>query len=44
MRCKQRQAVLQRPAPLTVAGVFATLHQLAAEQGAGAARGLLLPA
>ena len=32
---KQRQAVLQRPPPLTLAGVFAALQQLAREEGAG---------
>lgn len=32
---KQRQAVLQRPPPLTLAGVFGALQQLAREKGAG---------
>lgn len=36
--CKQNQRVLQRPAPLTVPGVYAALQQIAAEKGDGEAR------
>ncbi|KAL4435464.1 hypothetical protein ABPG77_006226 [Micractinium sp. CCAP 211/92] len=35
--CKRNQAVLQRPAPLTVPGVFATLQQMSREKGQGSA-------
>jgi DNA ligase-1 len=35
--CKRTQAMLHRPAPLTVPGVFTALRQLAAEKGQGAA-------
>jgi hypothetical protein len=37
--CKQNQRVLQRPATLTVPGVFAVLQQIAAEKGDGEAWG-----
>ena len=36
--CKRTQSTLARPAPLTIAGVHATLRSIAAEQGSGAAR------
>ncbi|KAL4419767.1 hypothetical protein ABPG75_006865 [Micractinium tetrahymenae] len=35
--CKRNQAMLQRPAPLTVPGVFATLQQMSREKGQGSA-------
>ena len=45
--CRRNQAMLQRPAPLTVAGVFATLQQIAHEKGQGERTGVdatVLPA